>query len=221
MRSTIASFLLLACVAVAPRLAAQASTPEAMAEALQRRYDTVRDFSATFTHTYMGGILRKQVTESGKVVIRKPGRMRWEYTAPEPKLFVSDGRKMYSYLPQDKQVLISDVPAADRAGTAALFLAGKGNLVRDFTVTLAAQPPAPATGALKLVPRTAQPEYEFLLIGFDDSFRIRSLTTVDTQGGTSTLTFENLKENAGVPDKTFAFPIPRGVDVISNATAGR
>ncbi len=220
MRSAILSLFLLTCAAPAT-LSGQPTTPEALAEALQRRYDTIRDFSATFTHTYTGGVLRKRVTESGTVTIKKPGRMRWNYTSPEQKLFVADGRKMYSYLPQDKQVIVSDVPATDQASTAALFLAGKGNLVRDFTVSLAPPPAAPATRALKLVARTPQPEYESLVVGFDDSFRIRSLTTFDAQGGTSTITFGNLKENTGVPDNTFAFRIPRGVDVISNGSAGR
>ena len=59
--------------------------------------------------------------------------MRWDYTAPEEKLFVSDGVKMYSYLPQDKQVIVIGVPPDDQAATPALFLAGKGNLTRDFT----------------------------------------------------------------------------------------
>ena len=62
--------------------------------------------------------------------------MRWEYTAPEEKLFVSDGVKIYSYLPQDKQVIVSSVPPDDQASTPALFLAGKGSLTRDFTASI-------------------------------------------------------------------------------------
>ena len=62
--------------------------------------------------------------------------MRWDYTAPEQKLFVSDGVKIYSYIPQDKQVIVAGVPPDDEAATPALFLAGKGNLTRDFTASL-------------------------------------------------------------------------------------
>ena len=63
--------------------------------------------------------------------------MRWDYTAPERKQFVSDGAKMYSYIPQDKQVIVS-VGAArrPRPTTPTLFLAGKGSLTRDFTPSL-------------------------------------------------------------------------------------
>ena len=81
------------------------------------------------------------MTESGRVMVKKPGKMRWDYTAPEEKLFVSDGSRIYFYIPQDKQVIVSDVPTDDQATTPALFLAGKGNLTRDFTPSLV-EPPA-------------------------------------------------------------------------------
>src|SRR5947207_7194965 len=89
-----------------------ATAPE-LAQALQKKYDTVKDFSADFTHAYEGGVLRKQITERGRLTIKKPGKMRWQYTAPEEKLFVSDGAMMYSYIPQDKQVIRSTVPPDD------------------------------------------------------------------------------------------------------------
>jgi outer membrane lipoprotein-sorting protein len=54
-----------------------------LAQSLQRKYDTIHDFSADFVHTYQGGVLRKQITERGRVLIKKPGKMRWEYTTPE------------------------------------------------------------------------------------------------------------------------------------------
>src|SRR5438034_11444168 len=86
-----------------PRLAAADHTAEELVEALQRRYDSIKDFSADFVHRYQGGALRKQISERGHVLIKKPGKMRWEYTAPEKKLFVSDGVRIYSYIPEDKQ----------------------------------------------------------------------------------------------------------------------
>src|SRR5436309_5946856 len=97
------------------------STAAELAAALQRKYDGVKDFSADFVHAYEGGVLRKQITERGKLVVKKPGKMRWEYTAPEQKLFVSDGVKMYSYIPQDKQVIVSKIPSENEATTPALF----------------------------------------------------------------------------------------------------
>jgi outer membrane lipoprotein carrier protein len=197
--------------------AADTTAPE-LAAALQKKYDGIKDFSADFTHAYEGGVLKKQITERGHLLVKKPGKMRWDYSAPEQKQFVSDGAKMYSYLPQDKQVIVSNVPPEDQAGTPTLFLAGKGNLTRDFTPSLVDTPPgAPAgTRALKLVPKEKQREYEWLVLVVDPaSLAIRGFVTTDAQGGKSSFSFTNLQENVGLTDKEFAFKIPRGVDVIS------
>jgi outer membrane lipoprotein carrier protein len=189
---------------------------DVLASQLQKRYQGIRDFSADFVHTYRGGVLRTQATERGNVTIKKPGLMRWVYTNPEKKEFVSDGKKIYSYLPQDKQVLVTSVPSDDQATTPALFLAGKGDIARDFTAAYT-DAPAAGTAALKLTPRKSEPEYEYLVVAVDQAtLQIRALTTRDRQGGDSTLNFTNLKENRGISDKTFAFRIPRGVDVISD-----
>ncbi len=193
-----------------------AQSPEALAKALQARYQSVRDFTADFVQSYRGGVLRTETRESGTVAVKKPGMMRWTYTSPERKEFVSDGLKMYSYIPDDRQVTVSDVPKDSEAPTPILFLAGKGDLVKDFTAEKA-QPAVQAAVAVKLTPRRKEPEYEYLIVTVDPAtLQIRALTTRDRQGGESTIRFENLKENKGISDKDFAFRIPRGVDVITN-----
>jgi len=194
---------------------ARPSAPET-ARALQQKYDRVKDFTADFTHTYEGGVLKKKTTERGTVQIKKPGKMRWDYTSPDKKLFVSDGRQIYSYIPADKQVIRSQMPADDEATTAVLFLAGKGSLTRDFAVTYAQSDETPGTWALRLEPRQKQRDYDWLVLVIDRStLQIRSLTAAEQQGGRSTFAFTNYHENAGVPDKAFEFKIPRGVDVIT------
>src|SRR5205809_7125642 len=107
----------IAGVALVLHVPAPASAEESLAAQLQRKYDAVKDFSADFVHAYQGGVLKKQVTERGHVLVKKPGKMRWDYTAPEPKQFVSDGTRIYSYIPADKQVIVSPVTPDDQATT--------------------------------------------------------------------------------------------------------
>jgi outer membrane lipoprotein carrier protein len=197
--------------------AADVTAPE-LAAALQRKYDGIKDFSADFAHAYEGGVLHKQITERGHLLVKKPGKMRWDYTAPEVKQFVSDGVKMYSYIPEDKQVVVATVPPDEDAPTPTLFLAGKGNVTRDFTPSLVDAPPGMPAGsrALKLVPKARQRDYDWLVLVLDpETLAIRGLVTVDAQGGKSSFSFTNLKENVGLADKEFAFKIPRGVDVVT------
>jgi len=210
---------LAALLAAGASVAAQPAgrpAPEALGRSIQARYDTIRDFSANFTHTYVGGVLRKRLVERGTLQVKRPGRMRWTYSWPEEKVFVSDGSQVYSYIPADRQVYVSPMPAEDQATTAALFLSGKGKLDRDFTIAYsdAADAP-PGTYALRLTPRQAEGDYEWLTLVVDqDTLRIRTLVAADRQGGTSTFAFANLKENSGLADTLFVFKIPRGVDVI-------
>jgi outer membrane lipoprotein carrier protein len=216
--------LIAATVALAAPMAAQSAreTPEALAARIQQRYDTIRDFEGTFSQSYEGGVLKVKTSESGTVAIKRPGRMRWVYTKPERKEFVSDGSRMYSYIPADKQVIVAAMPTEAQT-TPALFLAGRGNLVRDFTPSYTDLPgAAPGLVALRLVPKRADPDLQWLVLGVDPAtLQIRQLVAADGQGGRSTFTFSNLKENRNLSDKLFAFQIPRGVDVVTNGTPAK
>ena len=197
---------------------AQSPTPDTLARDLQRKYDRVADFSADFVHSYRGGVLKQQATERGTLLVKKPGKMRWEYTAPEKKLFVSDGHKIYSYIPQDRQVIVGTMPRDEHAPTPALFLTGKGDITRDFNASFEKVPEAqPGSFVLKLTPKRREPEYESLTLVLDPkTLTIQMLITVDAQGGRSAFTFSNLKENVGVADNQFVFKMPRNVDVVTD-----
>jgi outer membrane lipoprotein carrier protein len=141
--------------------------------------------------------------------------MRWEYSTPEKKLFVSDGSKIYSYIPADKQAIVTSVPTDEEATTAVLFLSGKGNLTRDFNVKYA-DGAADGTLALRLDPKRKQSDYDWLVLGVDArTLQIRSLAAADQQGGRSTFQFTNYRENVGLADNVFVFRIPKGTDVIT------
>jgi outer membrane lipoprotein carrier protein len=98
-----------------------------------------------------------------------------------------------------------------------MFLSGRGDIARDFTPSYVDSPVA-GTIALKLVPRKSEPEYEYLILALDPAtLQIRGLTSRDYQGGESTFTFANMKENLGLSDKDFVFRAPRGVTVVTDS----
>jgi len=219
--------LLSACSLLVWFSAAGASTapeqdsPQQVASALQAKYDSIRDFKADFTQQYDSALFRKKLLERGKVQVKKPGRMRWDYTAPDKKLFISNGTNIYLFVPADNQVTVSPVPKQDEATTALLFLVGKGNLTRDFTVSFIPKAP-PDTFGLRLDPKLPDRDYDWLQLGLErKSLQIRTLVAGDRQGGQSTFTFTNFKENVGLSDKTFEFKIPRGADVINAGAPSR
>src|SRR5687768_15216526 len=167
--SKFAAALILASAAFSVIAGAQSAkaTPQDLAARIQQRYDTIRDFEGEFVQSYQGGLLRTKTTERGTVAIKRPGRMRWVYLKPERKEFVSNGQRIYSYVPADKQVIVSPMPS-DEQTTPALFLTGRGHLVRDFTASFADVPGAgPGVLGLKLVPKKTDPEVEWLMLGVD------------------------------------------------------
>jgi outer membrane lipoprotein carrier protein len=213
--------LLLAC-GVALGAQATVRTPQALADQVQARLDALADFEADFSQSYEGGVLRTRTTERGTVSMKRPGRMRWVYTSPERKEFVSDGVRIYSYIPADKQVIVSPLPADDQT-TPALLLSGRGRLTRDFTPSFA-ELPSTASGllGLRLEPRQEDADYTSMTLGLDPAtLQVRYLEAADRQGGRSTFTFSNVKENRGLADKVFEFRVPRGVDVITHAAPPR
>jgi len=216
MRSTKA---VLATLLLGATLSAQVpADPIALAAKVQQRYNGIKDIQGDFVQTYEGGVLRTRTTERGTVAIKRPGRMRFTYTKPEKKEFVSDGTRLYAHMVADKQVIVSPAPGPDQGDIPAMFLAGQSDLARDYTPTFAALAgAAPGLVTLKLVPKKPSEEYDSLGIGIDPkTLQIQFLTAVDTQGGRSSFTFSNLKENRGLTDKDFEFRIPRGVDVVTN-----
>ena len=204
-----------ASVVATPRLdARQAAQPTAaeLAARLQKRYDSIKDFTADFDQTYLGLLQRRTATEHGKLLVKKPNRVRFTYDPPERKVFVSDGTTFKSYYPKETAGSEYPLPKENEASTAMLFLAGHGNLSRDFTATLAAG--APATEYhLALVPTTKQTDFDTLTLFVDrNTLALLGFLTTDSQG-TNTIRFKNLKENTGLPDSAFVFSFPPGTAI--------
>ena len=199
-------------------LAAQTPDAAALAAQVQQRYATIRDFAGDFVQTYEGGVLRTRTSERGTVAIKRPGRMRWVYAKPERKEFVSDGSRLYTYLIEDRQVIVSPAPGPSDGTTPALFLSGQADMARDFVASFTELPgAAPGLVGLKLVAKVHDPDYAWIAVGIEPkSLQIQHLVAADRQGGQSTFAFSNLKENRGLTDKDFEFRIPRGVDVVTH-----
>jgi len=196
-------------------LAAAQTPPVAsdLAARIQARYATVRDFTADFTQTQTSAISRSTAVDRGKVVVKKPGRMRWVTSTGSRSELVADGTQVYFYLPKDKLVQISPLPKDSEASTALLLLAGRGDLTRDFSVD-----PNVRGGELDwqltLTPRASQADFKTLTLAVDRrTLQLRGLRVVDTQGGVQQFEFANLRENQGISDSTFAFRVPKGVDI--------
>jgi len=207
--------IVLAALVPAPPAAPTGSSDADLARSLVRRieerYGRTTDLVARFTQAYRSGVLGREIVERGVVSIKQPGRMRWEYRDPEKKLFVSDGRTFYFYVPADRQVVVSEQDAT--RSLAARLLSGRGGLLDEFDASLD-EPPEEGVFRVKLVPRREQPDVERAFVDVEPSGRIRSILLQDVQGSRTRFRFESVRENTGLKDKLFRFDVPAGVEVV-------
>jgi outer membrane lipoprotein carrier protein len=180
----------------------------ALARRIQARHQTIRDMKARFTQTYVSTLLGRQVVEHGTLAVKRPGRMRWEYQEPEKKLFVSDGKTSYFYVPSDKQVIVHEA-TGDR-GVALQLLSGRSDLLAEFQVFAVPH----EASRVHLVPRKADAEIKEAEVEADADGRIRRLEVLDLQGNRSEFRFDDVKEDVGLSDRLFQFEIPKGVEVV-------
>ncbi len=189
---------------------------------LQAHYDRIADFSADFEHHYAGGVLRTTDVERGTMHVKKPRRWRFDYVDPEPKLFVCDGTTIHSWFPADRQVIVSPLPAGAGASTSAAFLAGEGDLLRDFTARYADGPPPDGAWSIELRPVAGGAGYESLILTVDrTTLDILEIATTDFQGGVSTYVLSNVMQNQGLSDSLFGFDVPADVEVIREEILAR
>jgi outer membrane lipoprotein carrier protein len=187
------------------------SLAQGVVRAIEEHQARTVDVVARFSQSYRSGLLGREITERGVVQIKAPGRMRWEYKDPEPKLFVTDGRTFYFYVPADKQVVVSEQDT--KHSLAARLLSGKGGLLDEFTASLD-EPTEEGVLRLKLVPRQPQADVERALVDVEPRGRIRSILLEDVQGNRTRFRFEDVRENTGLADRLFRFDPPKGVEVI-------
>ena len=196
----------------------QAGDPriEADVAALQRKYSGMRDLQMNFVQSY-GWPGRQPRTESGRVFLRRPGLMRWEYREPAEKLFLSDGETIHFYLPDRKQVQKSRVARSRDRRLPFMFLLGRGNLKRDFSRIEWAreQPFFAGNRVLAATPgKAAGPVAEVLMEYDPGRMQLQRVALIERGGARNDFIFTNIRENAGLVKGLFEFQGPEDLDAV-------
>jgi outer membrane lipoprotein carrier protein len=174
--------------------------------------DGTRSASAAFTQTVSGRSGRKPQTSSGQMMFARPGKFRWNYDKPYPQLLVGDGRKLWVYDPDIKQVSVKTLGQALGSSPAAL-LAGENTLEKNFVLTEGGS--HEGLDWVEARPRTADSTFERMRIGFAGS-ELRAMDIVDNFGQTTRIRFSAFERNPALSPDLFRFVPPRGVDVVGD-----
>jgi outer membrane lipoprotein carrier protein len=180
-------------------------------DGVEKRYNRVRTLQVFFEQTY-DAPRRGPRTETGELFLRKPGRMRWEYSSPKGKLFISDGKTVWLYTPDLNRVERTKVKESDDLRAPLAFLLGRVDFERDFKRFLSRQ----KNGQTWI---TAEPKSDRLL--FRDiefrvgpQFQIEELIITDQMNSVMSFRFASEKVNPPLNDRLFAFQPPAGAEVI-------
>ena len=195
------------------------SSPGALevVDRVQDRYDRVESFSTEFRQVFQSqGVFFESDWGEGILLMKRPGKMYWEYQRPTRKLFVADGKQTFFYVPGENQVTITDLDP-ETADTPLLFLLGPKRIRDDFLVEFETGegPLDESNLLLRLTPVRARPEFSYLLLELSpQTWLIRRLSVVEPIGNRNDYIFSRFRENVKIRDQQFRLELPDGVEII-------
>ncbi len=194
---------------------APAEDVKTVAAAVDVHYNHLRTLQAEFTEVYSGSGMER--TESGTLWLKKPGKMRWEYRSPREKLFVSDGKDAWFYVPADKQARRTAAKKLEDVRSPLAFLLGKTKLEKELRgLSLASDVTAPAGNVvLRGVPQGMEDRVSEILLEVTPDHRIARIVIQEVDGSSTEYRFEEMKEDVALRDARFEFQPPAGTETVS------
>jgi outer membrane lipoprotein carrier protein len=186
-----------------------------LVDGVERTFARMKDFSSDFIQIFEDPLNRKQ-QESGHLYMMRPKMMRWEYRNPEEKLFISDGKTVYFYVPADRQVNKEAVKQSFDDRVPLMFLLGQSNLRSEFTrfELLNTKPFFDGTKVVRMYPKRKTDLQEILMEVAPADYLIRRLLLTHSDGSRSEFIFSNIRTNTGLHASMFDFKVPPGVEVV-------
>ena len=201
---------------------ARAPDPEAVAliERVEAYHQSLPHFEAGFEQRFSPRIFGRDRIEAGRITVKRPARMRWDYESPERKVFVSDGESTWFHVPADQQVVVGSLGdgIGEESGSPnpLHFLTGDATILDHFDALVAAGQSDPGLRTISLIPRTANGEITALSLTVSAANgRIETIEFEDLEGNRTIFRFSDFRFGAAPEDSLFIFTIPPGTDVVT------
>src|SRR5437016_2038978 len=185
---------------------------------VEARYQKTTDLTAEFSQTTDIKGFAKPLQSSGRVYLKRPGKLRWDYLAPTLEQIFVDNDKVQFYIPEHKQVKVGQRSKWADSQAPLHLLQGVGRLDSDYHVT-AAPDGAKGNGGLPLLRLTlldGGPDHPRIVVEVDPgSFFLRRVELHDVNGNVSTFTFSAMRPNTDLKNELFEFTVPQDVEVVN------
>lgn len=188
---------------------------KALASGVDAHYNHLKSLRAEFTETYRGSGMDR--TESGTLWLKKPGKMRWEYRSPKQKLFVSNGKDAWFYVPDDRQARKESARKLEDVRSPLAFLLGKTRLEKELQGLSLAPDVAPVEAGdvvLRGIPKTFADQITEIVLEVTPQNQIVRLIMYGVDGSTTEYGFNDQKEDVAIKDDSFGFSPPAGTEVV-------
>lgn len=184
---------------------------------VQAKYNGVKTITAKFRQLSVNKVSTIREESRGTFYFSKPGKMRWEYEEPEQRLVVSDGEKVWTYLPEQNQVYVARLNEDHIARTPLAFLLGKGDLKKEFDITSSKieDKERGSLFRLNLHPNVPQMNLSNLILDIDsESYLILRSDLYDSMGNLVSVKYDQIAVDAELPINLFKFTPPEKVEIV-------
>ncbi|HEX9150110.1 MAG TPA: outer membrane lipoprotein carrier protein LolA [Thermoanaerobaculia bacterium] len=195
------------------------SVPDRASAALDSavtRYSDGAAHSSPFVQIYTPSGFATARREAGTVSIQAPQRVRFDYTAPEKKVFTYDTGEGRFFSPEDKQLTVRTLSEDEKARLPVVFLTRPADLGRQYEISVDSGETPSATTRLLLTPRVARPELAWLRLAIQNDGSVRELSYQDSAGNRTEFRFEDWKSGNARPAADFRITGPPGTRIIEN-----
>ncbi len=203
--------LLTLCVAAAQ---AQPNSLEPLLKNVEKRYNKAKTIQVLFEQSYTAQG-RPSRTERGELFLRKPGKMRWQYTSPAGKLFLSDGKFVYFYSPSTNRVEKSRLKESEDFRAPLAFLLGKLDFSRDFTNYQSRQ--SDGDTVITAVPKNNRLPYRQVEFTVGPGAGIKRLLVTGQDQALIEFRFAEEKVNPTLAQNLFSFNMPPGAQFVDTS----
>ncbi len=208
-RLLITAALLIAISASVTIQPSNAQTVDEAVQAVERHYRELADLTAKVTQKNRLKALGKTQTFEATLWVKKPGKLKLDYT--NGQIILVDGRAALFYSKKSSQVIKKTFTDFEHMNIPVAFLLGAAHIRDDFDVL---QPDRTKPRALELIPKKPGAAMTKLGLESDDNGRIAKLTIYDHTGNVTEIFFVDVREGAGIEDKLFTFKAPKGTEII-------
>ena len=215
MRIRLLRFAILLSVTTTLLRASVAADVKTLAAAVDAHYNHLRSLQAEFTEVYRGSGMDR--TESGTLWLKKPGKMRWEYRSPKEKLFVSNGKDAWFYVPDDRQARKTEAKKLEDIRSPLAFLLGKTKLEKELqglSLTPDVTPLQPGNVVLRGVPQTLADRISEVMVEVTPAHQIARIVIQEVDGAVTEYRFGEMKEDVEIGDARFQFKPPAGTETV-------